>query len=405
MERLVSLFGLFVLLSVAYGLSDNRSKIQWRTVISGILLQIGFGLIILKTSFGRAIFEAAGNGFSAILNYTTEGAKFIFGTLATPSQSLGFIFATMVLPTIIFMSALMSVLYHLGIMQKVVELVARVMMKVMKVSGAESLAAAANIFVGQTEAPLVIKPYVNSMTRSEIMCLMTGGMATIAGGVLAAFVGFGIDAGHLLAASVMSAPAALVCAKLMIPETEVSKTAGVVKIELPKMATNVIDAAATGASDGLKLAVNVAAMLLSFIALIAMLNGLLGWVGGFAGFPQITFELIAGYIFAPVAWLLGCPWADCVIVGNFLAKKLVLNEFVAYLDLKEQMGNISSRSVIISTYALCGFSNFSSIAIQVGGIGTLAPEKRPTIVALGVRSLIAGTLACLMTAAIAGIML
>lgn len=405
MERLVSLFGLVVLIAIAYGLSDNRSKIQWRTVISGILLQVGFGLVILKTSFGRAIFEAAGNGFSSILNYTTEGAKFIFGTLATPSQSLGFIFATMVLPTIIFMSALMSVLYHLGIMQKVVEVVARVMMKVMKASGAESLAAAANIFVGQTEAPLVIKPYVNSMTRSEIMCLMTGGMATIAGGVLAAFVGFGIDAGHLLAASVMSAPAALVCAKLMIPETEVSKTAGVVKIELPKMATNVIDAAATGASDGLKLAVNVAAMLLAFIALIAMLNGILGWVGGFAGFPQITFELIGGYIFAPVAWILGCPWADCVIVGNFLAKKLVLNEFVAYLDLKEQMGNISTRSVIISTYALCGFSNFSSIAIQVGGIGTLAPEKRPTIVALGVRSLVAGTLACLMTAAIAGIML
>lgn len=404
MERMISAFGLVVLVGVAYALSDNRSRIQWRTVVTGIALQLVFGLLILKTSAGRAVFSAAGDAFSAVLNYTAEGSKFLFGSLALP-QTVGFIFVTMVLPTIIFMSALMSVLYHLGIMQKVVEVVARVMMKVMKASGAESLAAAANIFVGQTEAPLVIKPYVNTMTRSEIMCLMTGGMATVAGGVLAAFVGFGIDAGHLLAASVMSAPAAIVCAKLMIPEVEESTTAGVVKIELPKTATNVIDAAATGASEGMSLAINVAAMLLAFIALIAMLNGMLGWGGSFVGFPNITFEMITGYMFAPVAWLLGCPWEDCIIVGNFLGKKLMLNEFVAYLDLKDQMANISQRSVVISTYALCGFSNFSSIAIQVGGIGTLAPDKRPTIVALGIRSLIAGTLACLMTAAIAGIMI
>ncbi len=404
MERLVSVLGLIVLTGIAYALSDNRSKIQWRTVLTGILLQLVFAVIILKTAFGRGVFEVAGNAFTSVLNYTAEGSKFLFGNMANPA-SMGFIFATMVLPTIIFMSSLMSVLYHLGIMQKVVEVVARVMMKVMKASGAESLAAAANIFVGQTEAPLVIKPYVNTMTRSEIMCLMTGGMATIAGGVLAAYVGFGIDAGHLLAASVMSAPAAIVCAKLMVPEVEVSKTAGVVNVELPKMADNVIDAAASGASDGLKLAGNVGAMLLSFIALIAMMNGLLGWIGSGIGFPQITFELIMGYVFAPVAWLLGCPWQDCIIVGNFLGKKLVLNEFVAYLDLKDQMGNITPRSAILSTYALCGFSNFSSIAIQVGGIGTLAPEKRSTIVALGVKSLIAGTLACLMTAAVAGILI
>lgn len=404
MERMISAFGLVVLVAVAFALSDNRSRIQWRTVLTGIGLQIVFGLLILKTSAGRAVFSAAGDAFSAVLNYTLEGSKFLFGNLAMP-QTVGFIFVTMVLPTIIFMSALMSVLYHIGAMQKVVEVVARVMMKVMKASGAESLAAAANIFVGQTEAPLVIKPYIKTMTRSEIMCLMTGGMATVAGGVLAAFVGFGIDAGHLLAASVMSAPAAIVCAKLMVPEVEESTTAGVVKIDLPKTSTNVIDAAATGASEGMSLALNVAAMLLAFIALIAMLNGMLGWGGSFVGFPNITFEMITGYLFAPVAWLLGCPWEDCFIVGNFLGKKLMINEFVAYLDLKEQMPNISQRSVIISTYALCGFSNFSSIAIQVGGIGTLAPEKRPTIVALGIRSLIAGTLACLMTAAIAGIMI
>lgn len=404
MERLVSVLGLFVLLGIAFLLSDNRSKIQWRTVLSGVALQISFGLLILKTSFGRSIFDGAGRVFSSILNYTSEGASFIFGGLASPSNSVGFIFATMVLPTIIFMSALMSVLYHLGIMQKVVEVVAKIMMKVMKVSGAESLAAAANIFVGQTEAPLVIKPYVGTMTRSEILCLMSGGMATIAGGVLAAFVGFGIDAGHLLAASVMSAPAAIVCAKLLVPETEESQTAGLVKLHLPKVATNVIDAAAAGSSEGLKLAVNVAAMLLSFIALIAMLNGLLGWGGSFVGLPHLSFEYVVGHLFAPVAWLLGCPWEDCLTVGNFLGKKLILNEFVAYLDLKEQMPNLSQRSVTLSTYALCGFSNFSSIAIQVGGIGTLAPEKRPVIVKLGIRSLIAGTLACLMTAAIAGIL-
>jgi len=403
MEKMISLLGLFVMISVAYSLSESKKSIQWRTVISGVLLQAVFGLLILKTDFGREVFATLGKGFNAILGFTSEGARFLFGSLATPSDSLGFIFATMVLPTIIFMSALMSVLYHIGVMQKVVELVAKVMMKVMKTSGAESLAAAANIFVGQTEAPLVIKPYVNSMTRSELMCLMTGGMATVAGGVLAAFVGFGIDAAHLLAASVMSAPAALVCAKLMVPEREESATAGVVKIELPKLSTNVIDAAATGASDGLKLAVNVAAMLLAFIALIAMLNGILSSIGGQFGYPQLTFELIIGYLNAPVAWLLGVPWADCVAVGGMLGKKLVLNEFVGYLDLAAAKGTISERSTILTTYALCGFSNFSSIAIQLGGIGTLAPDKRPTLAALGMRSLIGGTLACYMTACIAGL--
>jgi len=309
----------------------------------------------------------------------------------------------MVLPTIIFMSALMSVLYHIGFMQKIVEIVARVMMWAMKTSGAESLAAAANIFVGQTEAPLVIKPFVGQMTKSELMCLMTGGMATVAGGVLAAYVGFGIDAGHLLAASVMSAPAALVCSKLMVPETEESVTAGVVKVDLPKISANVIDAAATGASDGLKLAVNVAAMLLAFIALIALLNGILSGIGNLFGFPNLTFELLMGYLNAPVAWLLGVPWEDCLKVGSILGKKLVLNEFVGYLDLIAAKDQISERAMIISTYALCGFSNFSSIAIQLGGIGTMAPEKRPILAAYGMKSLIGGTLACYMTACIAGL--
>lgn len=403
MDRLISLLGLFVMLGIAYSLSEKKKAIQWRTVITGILLQIVFGLVILKTTVGKTIFASIGSGFNMILGFTAEGAKFLFGSLATPSESLGFIFATMVLPTIIFMSALMSVLYHIGVMQKVVEFVARIVMKVMKTSGAESLAAAANIFVGQTEAPLVIKPFVGRMTKSELMCLMTGGMATVAGGVLAAYVGFGIDAGHLLAASVMSAPAALVCAKLMVPEVEESETAGVVKINLPKVSANVIDAAATGASDGLKLAVNVAAMLLAFIALIAMLNGILGGIGNIFGFEGLTFELIMGYVNAPVAWLLGVPWEDCLRVGSILGKKLVLNEFVGYLDLVSVKGQISERSTILATYALCGFSNFSSIAIQLGGIGTMAPEKRPVLAAYGMKALIGGTLACYMTACIAGL--
>lgn len=405
MEKFISFIGLLIMVSIAFALSENRKAIQWRTVLTGIFLQIIFGLGILKTDVGRAVFVSIGKGFNAILGFTAEGAKFLFGNLATPSESLGFIFATMVLPTIIFMSALMSVLYHMGIMQKVVEFVAKIMMKVMKTSGAESLAAAANIFVGQTEAPLVIKPFVNLMTKSELMCLMTGGMATVAGGVLAAYVGFGIDAGHLLAASVMSAPAALVCAKLMVPESEESVTAGIVKVDLPKVATNVIDAAATGASDGLKLAVNVAAMLLAFIALIAMLNGILGLFGGWAGYPNLTFEMIMGYINAPVAWIIGVEWKDCFVVGSMLGKKLVLNEFVGYLDLAAKKSEISERSAILVTYALCGFSNFSSIAIQLGGIGTMAPEKRAVLARYGMKSLIAGTLACYMTACIAGMFL
>ena len=403
MDRLISFIGLLVMIGIAYLLSEKKKAIQWRTVITGVLLQIVFGLLILKTDLGRNVFDSIGKGFNALLGYTGEGAKFLFGNLATPSDSLGFIFATMVLPTIIFMSALMSVLYHIGFMQKIVEIVARVMMWAMKTSGAESLAAAANIFVGQTEAPLVIKPFVGQMTKSELMCLMTGGMATVAGGVLAAYVGFGIDAGHLLAASVMSAPAALVCSKLMVPETEESVTAGVVKVDLPKISANVIDAAATGASDGLKLAVNVAAMLLAFIALIALLNGILSGIGNLFGFPNLTFELLMGYLNAPVAWLLGVPWEDCLKVGSILGKKLVLNEFVGYLDLIAAKDQISERAMIISTYALCGFSNFSSIAIQLGGIGTMAPEKRPVLAAYGMKSLIGGTLACYMTACIAGL--
>jgi len=404
MERFLSLFGLLFFILVAFLLSSDRSKINWRLVISGIVIQMLLGLLILKTDMGSVFFDGAKNFFNAILGYTDEGSKFIFGGLHN-TEKIGFSFAIMVLPTIIFMSTIMSILYHLGVMQKVVQAAAWLMVKVMGTSGAESLSAAANIFVGQTEAPLVVKPYVNDMTNSELMALMTGGMATVAGGVLAAYVGFGIDAGHLLAASVMSAPAALVCAKLIVPETQVSKTAGSVEFHFEKKTVNFIDAAASGAAEGLKLAVNVGAMLLAFVALIALFNGFIGFVGDFIGLPELSFELIMGWFFSPVAWLMGVPWVDCQIVGVLLAKKLVLNEFVAYLDLKQVKDVLSERSVIISTYALCGFANFSSIAIQVGGIGTMAPKRTKDLSRLGMRSLIAGTLACFMTATIAGIII
>lgn len=405
MEKLVSFVGLGIMVLIAYGLSTSRKNIRWKTVLMGIALQIVFGLLILKTPYGRIVFEGAKDAFQGILNFTNDGSSFVFGNMVNPGKSkLGFIFAFMVLPTIIFMSSLMSVLYHVGIMQKIVELTARIMVKIMGTSGAESLSAAANIFVGQTEAPLVIKPFVEKMTKSELMALMTGGMATVAGGVLAAYVGMGIDAGHLLAASVMSAPAALAIAKLMVPETEESQTEGVVKVQLPQTSANVIDAAAEGAAEGLKLALNVGAMLLSFIALIAMLNGFLGWFGGHVGFPHLSFELIIGYVFAPFSFLLGVPWEECVRVGVMLGKKTVVNEFVAYLDLQNavEAGEISERAKTIATYALCGFANFSSIAIQLGGIGGLAPSRRHDLARLGIKSLIGGTLACFMTACIAG---
>jgi len=391
------------MVGVGYLFSSDRKRINWKTVGSGLLLQLTLGLLILKTSGGQAVFEGARSFFTGILSYTNEGSEFIFGTLMDTNR-FGFIFLVTVLPTIIFMSSLMSILYHIGVMQIVIKATAKVMVKLMGTSGAESLSAAANIFAGQTEAPLVVKPFINAMTRSELMALMTGGMATVAGGVLAAYVGMGIDAGHLLAASVMSAPAALVCAKLLVPEGDGSPaTKGEIKFDLPKTTENLIDAAATGAGDGLKLALNVGAMLLAFIALIALVNGTMGWVGSLVGYPNFSLELIMGYVFSPVAFIMGVPWEDAFNVGSLLGKKLIINEFVAYLDLQQMMDQLRPRSIIISTYALCGFANFSSIAIQVGGIGTIAPERRKDLAQLGIKSLIGGTLACFMTASIAGL--
>lgn len=402
MGKLMSLVGLLVLIGVAFALSNNKKKIQWRTVAVGVGLQLLFAAVILNTEVGVLIFQKARDFFVAILDFSIDGSRFIFGDLTKPAK-FGFIFAFMVLPTIIFMSSLMSILYHLGVMQILIKFVAKIMMKTMGTSGGESLAAAANIFAGQTEAPLVVKPYIEKMTNSEIMALMTGGMATVAGGVLAAYVGMGIDAGHLLAASVISAPAALVCAKLMIPESQESQTAGDATLEIPNQYVNLIDAASTGASEGLKLALNVGAMLLAFIALVALFNGILSTVGGWFNFPELTLDLLLGYLFAPIAFIIGVPWDECMKVGLLIGKKTAINEFVAYVDLIEMKSQLSERSIVIATYALCGFANFSSIAIQVGGIGTIAPSRRKDLARLGVKSLIAGTIACLMTACIAGL--
>jgi CNT family concentrative nucleoside transporter len=361
-------------------------------------------VLVLKTSAGRAVFETAKNFVNEVTGYTAQGSAFLFGPLAT-NANIGYIFAIQVLPTIIFVGSLTAVLYHIGFMQKIVQGFAWVMVRLLKTSGAESLSAAANIFVGQTEAPLIVKPYIARMTNSELMALMSGGFATIAGGVLIAYAGMGIDAGHLLSASVMSAPAALICAKIIIPETGHPVTAGTVDTQFEKTSVNVIDAATTGAGDGLRLALNVGAMLLAFVALIAMLNGLIGWVGGWIGLENISFEKILGWLFAPLAWVMGIPGKDVITAGTLLGEKTVLNEFVAYAHLHEQAAMLAPRTVTILTYALCGFANFSSIAIQIGGIGALVPERRHDLSRLGLRALVAGTLACFMTACIAGILI
>ncbi|MBI4040722.1 MAG: NupC/NupG family nucleoside CNT transporter [Deltaproteobacteria bacterium] len=416
---MVSFWGLFVLMAMAYLLSNNRAAINVRLVISGIALQLVFALFILKTSVGAWFFNQIANTITSLLAFTDQGTAFLFGNMLTDPKTFGFIFALKVLPLIIFVSSLTAVLYYFGILQRVVGAMAWVMSRVMKTSGTESLAAAANTFVGQTEAPLFIRPYISNMTNSELMALMVGGFATIAGAVMvtyAAFIaeaGLHAGAGHLLAASVISAPAALVIAKIMFPETQASQTSGYVKIQVPITDVNALDAAARGASEGLKLAVNVAAMLLAFIAFIHLFNWMVGKGIDHALFYfgqapiHLTLDKIFGWAFSPIAWIMGVPWRDCLQVGNLLGQKTIINEFVGYLNLVPLIkeGVISERSQIIAIYALCGFSNLSSIAIQLGGIGPLAPERRGDLAKLGLRAMIAGSIACFMTATIAGMII
>ena len=411
MERLISLFGLLVMVALAFALSADRRKVDRRLLLGGLGLQFALAVLVLKTQFGQAFFSYIGAFFTALFSYVDAGSEFVFG-----ADFGEHFFAFKVLPTIIFFSALMSVLYHLGLVQHVVAAFAWVMRRTLHTSGAESLAVAANIFVGQTEAPLVVRPYVASMTRSELLALMVGGFATIAGGVLAAFVSLGIDAGHLVAASVISAPAALLVAKVMQPEVEASKTLGQVALEVERTATNVVEAAANGTLDGLRLALNVGAMLIAALGLIALLDGSLGLLGRGAsyllGMEGLEWSLSAalGYLFAPFAYLMGIEAGDCLAAGELLGKKMVANEFVSYLQLSEwiQPGSgveLSPRSVAILTYALCGFANFSSIGIQIGGIGGIAPTRRGELARLGFRAMLGGTLACFMTACVAGILL
>lgn len=432
-DRLRSLLGLVVLTAMAWGLSLNRSKIQWRVVGWGLALQLVFAVFILKTAVGATVFDAAGDVVVGLLGFTLQGASFVFGNLVhetvpvgtlTPGQG-GFVempgqvartgaaFAFYVLPTIIFFSSLMTVLYHLGIMQWLVRGAAWVMQRSMGTSGAETLAAAGNIFVGQTEAPLLVKPFIERMTNSELMALMTAGFATVAGGVLAAYVGMLIGvfpdvAGHMLAASVMSAPAALVVAKLMVPETESPETADSLEIVVDRPDVNVIDAAARGASEGLSLALNVGAMLLAFVALVYLCNGVLGGAGALVGLEGLTLEALLGWLLAPLAWIMGVPWVDAPSVGSLMGVKTVLNEFIAYLQLAQTVGDgtgLQPRSIIIATYALSGFANFGSIAVQIGGIGGIAPSRRHDLSRLGLRAMVGGSLAAFMTATVAGMVL
>ncbi|MCY3968819.1 MAG: NupC/NupG family nucleoside CNT transporter [Acidobacteria bacterium] len=398
---MTGLIGLLVIPGIAWLLSTNRFGVRWRTVVTGIAIQFVLALLILKTAPGQAFFAGATEVVTGFLGFADEGSRFVFG------QGFDLVpFAFRVLPTIIFFSSVVAVLYHLGVIQRVVKVFAVVMTKVMGTSGPESLSASANIFVGQTEAPLLIRSYVGNMTRSELMAVMTGGFATVAGGVLAAYVGMGISAGHLIAASVMSAPAALVMAKLMIPETETDKVSAKADFKVKTPWANMIDAAAQGAGDGLKLALNVGAMLLAFIALVALVNGLLAPVGGWIGLPGLNLEMILGFLFRPLAWVMGVPWAEADAVGTLLGLKTAANEFVAYSRFEDisAENQLSEKSRVIATYALCGFSNFSSIAIQIGGIGGIAPERKSELASLGLRAMIAGTLACLQTATIAGLL-
>jgi CNT family concentrative nucleoside transporter len=407
-----SLVGLLVILTIAYCASSARHAIDRRTVAWGLSLQILFALLVLKTTPGQQLFAALGQAINRLLDFGNVGAAFVFGplgdkeawprimtaVLGADGARYSVLFAFQVLPTIIFIAALFAILYYLGVMQLVVRLFAIGMRRFMKASGAESLNVAASIFMGQTEAPLTIRPYLPHMTQSELMTVMTSGMAHISGGIMAAYILFGIEASHLLTAVIMTAPGTLMMAKIFVPETDVPQTMGTVKLEVERTDVNVIDAAGRGTSEGLSLALNVGAMLISFLALIALVNATLGLVG-------LSMQQIFGWVFAPLAWSMGVPWQDAATIGNLLGTRMVLNEFVAYAQLGELKAALDPRSFTIATFALCGFANFSSIGIQIGGIGALAPNRRHDLARLGIRAMLAGTLANFVTATIAGFLL
>jgi concentrative nucleoside transporter, CNT family len=407
MERFTGLLGLVVILAVAWLSSSNRKAIQPRVLFWGLALQFVFAFIVLKTDVGK-LFQLASHVVNALLDYAEQGSKFLFGPLGDKAGPYGVLFAFQVLPIVIFIASIFAVLYQLGVMQVIVRAMAVLMQRVMKASGAESTCVAASIFMGQTEAPLTIRPFLAGLTQSELFTIMTSGMAHVSGAVMAAYVKIaGVEIKHLLTAVIMTAPATIMLAKIMIPETEQPATAGNVKIEVEKPGVNIIDAAARGAGDGLHLALNIGAMLIAFVALIALVNGMLGWVHTVPGLGWVpaSLQAIFSMIFAPVAWLLGVAWQDCATVGNLLGTRLVLNEFFAFLQLGPIKEQLDPRSFVIATYALCGFANFSSIAIQIGGIGALAPTRKSDLARLGLRAVAAGTMANFMSACIAGMLI
>lgn len=400
MNLLWGIFGVFIVLGIAFLLSSGKKSIKPRTILGGLAIQITFAFMVLEWDLGRKMLLWVSNKVQNVINYAGEGIAFVFGP-AADTEGFGFVFAFQVLTIIIFFSSLISVLYYLGVMQIIIKLLGGALSKLLGTSKAESISAAANIFVGQTEAPLVIRPFIAGMTKSELFAVMTGGLASVAGSTLAGYALLGVPLEYLLAASFMAAPAGLIMAKMMMPETEEVEEKDFV-MEKDQTSVNVVDAAARGASDGLQLALNVGAMLLAFIALIALLNGMLGGLGGWFGFEGLTIQSILGVIFAPLAWAIGVPWAEAVQAGSFIGQKLVLNEFVAYTAFAPEIADLSPKTVIVVSFALCGFANLSSLAILLGGLGAMAPSRRPDIARLGIRAVAAGMLASLLSAAIAG---
>jgi CNT family concentrative nucleoside transporter len=407
MSRYAGLLGIIVFLSIAYVFSTNRRAIRLKTVLWGLGLQFFFAWIVIRYSWGQAVMARVGDKVKTLLAYSFAGSSFVFGDLGSNTSHLGFFFAFQVLPTIIFVSAFFALLYHLGVMQVIIKAMAWAMNRLMGVSGAESLDVAASIFMGQTEAPLTIRPLLPECTKSELMTIMTAGMAHVSGGIMGAYILYGIEARHLLAAVIMTAPGTILMAKMLVPETEQPKTAGTVEISKEEMHkdSNILGAIARGTIDGGQLAFNVAIMLISFLALIAMVNGIMGWTHNHVGFFPESIQKVLGTIFAPVAWLIGVPGKDIGAVGSLLGTRTVINELVAYSDLGAMKAALDPRSVTIATFALCGFANFSSIGIQIGGIGALAPNKRDQLAKLGFRAMIAGTMANLMSASIVGLLM
>jgi CNT family concentrative nucleoside transporter len=408
MGRYTGILGLLTMLALAYAFSTNRRAIRLKTVAWGLGLQFVFAVFVLRVDAGRIAFQHAGDAVTKLLSYAHAGSHFVFGDLANPGSQLGY-FAFGVLPTVIFIAAFFAVLYYFGIMQIIIKIFAWVMTRVMGASGAESLNVAASIFMGQTEAPLTIRPFLADLTRSELMTVMTSGMAHVSGGIMAAYIFFGIDPRHLLSAVIMTAPGTLLMAKMLVPETEQPKTAGRVIMsaeeEKAEKEENLLGAIARGTTDGLHLALNIAAMLISFLALIALTDGILGGLHNWIHWFPASLEQIFGVMFAPVAWVIGVPWRDCGFVGTLLGTRMALNELVAFSMLGPQKAMLDPRSFTIATFALCGFANLSSIGIQIGGIGALAPNKKSELARLGIRAMLAGTMANLMSASIAGMLL